>query len=62
MLLSCLSLYIHTNEKSNVTLKCHGGPVTWWDGAGPGGAKQCVVYKPPHVYPMNSVLLVKILI
>ena len=24
----------------NVTLKCHGGQVKWWDGVGPGGAKQ----------------------
>ena len=30
----------------NVTLKCHGGQVTWWDGAGQEGAKQGVVHKP----------------
>ena len=42
----------------NVTLKCHGGQVTWWDGAGQGGAKQGVVYKPTHVCPTDSVLLV----
>ena len=42
----------------NVTLKCHVGQVTWWDGAGQGGAKQSVVYKPPRVCPTGSVLLV----
>ena len=42
----------------NVTLKCHGGQVTWWDGAGQGGDKQGIVYKPTRVCPTDSVLLV----
>ena len=42
----------------NVTLKCHGGQLTWWDGAGQGGAKQCAVYKAPCVCPTGSVLQV----